>query len=81
MDYADILNTTPIDSDHNITLLEISFPSSTIYNYKQLTQTKLFWKNCTNQQIVQYQNYTNENFKKIDQLTQKIQNQNNLNTI
>ena len=80
MNYANILDTTSINSDYNITLLEISFPSSITHNYKQPTQTKFLWRNCTNQQIAQYQNHTNENFKKIDQLTQKIQNQNDLNT-
>ena len=40
LNYADILDTTLINSDHNITLLEISFPSTTIHNYKQLTRTK-----------------------------------------
>ena len=40
LNYADILDTTPIDSNYNITLLEISFPSTTIHNYKQPTRTK-----------------------------------------
>ena len=54
LNYTDILDTTPIDSDHNITLLEISFSSTTIHNYKQPTRTKFLWRNCTSQQIVQY---------------------------
>jgi exonuclease III/ribonuclease HI len=81
LDYADILDTIPIDSDHNIILLEINFSLSLTHNYKQPTRTKILWKNSTKQQIAQYQNHTNENFKKIEQNIIKIQNQNDLNTI
>ncbi|CAG8848935.1 13451_t:CDS:1, partial [Racocetra persica] len=52
--YADILDTTPTDSDHNITLLEATLSATPISLYKQSKQKITLWKYATDEQIEKY---------------------------
>ncbi|CAG8849619.1 10293_t:CDS:1, partial [Racocetra persica] len=61
LDYAYILDTTPTDSDHNITLLEVTLSATPISLYKQPKRKITFWKHATDEQIEKCQNHLDGN--------------------
>jgi hypothetical protein len=81
LDYADILSDTLTDSDHNITILEITLSAYKNNSQKYHTRNSYLWNQATIQQLINYKQHTEQSFQLLTKSSKQLKTQSDFNLL